>query len=66
MPIGGVTGADPGFGHGGSASEAESCRCSGVESCKQSKLSVVRRALEACGLLMLKYAFSHILETLSV
>ena len=57
-------GADPGFGQGGApASEAESCR--------HSKASILRlgsrahlRALEAFGFLMLKYAFSHILETL--
>ena len=48
---------------GGPASEAESCR--------RSEASILRpgsrahlRALEAFGFLMLKYAFSHILETL--
>ena len=59
-----ITGADPGFGQGGGpASEAESCR--------RSEASILRpgsrarlRALEAFGFLMLKYAFSHILETL--
>ena len=57
-------GADPGFGQGGApASEAESCR--------HSEASILRagsrahlRALEAFGFLMLKYAISHILETL--
>ena len=35
-----ITGADPGFGQGGgSASEAESCRCSEAESCEQSEHS---------------------------
>ena len=65
--------ADPGFprlrcgsrirSRGGPVSEAESCR--------HSKASILRsgsrarlRALEAFGFLMLKYAFSHILETL--
>ena len=60
----GYSGADPGFGQGGApASEAESCR--------RSKASILQpgsrarlRALEAFGFLMLKYAFSHILETL--
>ena len=59
-----VSGADPGFGQGGTpASEAESCQ--------RSEASILRpgsrarlRALEAFGFLMLKYAFSHILETL--
>ena len=57
------TGADPGFGQGGApASEAESCRHSEEESCEQSEQSVAR--VLAFGFLMLKYAFSHILETL--
>ena len=64
------TGADPGFGQGGGpASEAESCRHSD-QSCA-SEASILwpgsrahLRALEAFGFLMLKYAFSHILETL--
>ena len=52
------SGADPGFGQGGApASEAESCRHSETES--RSEASILRR-----GFLMLKYAFSHILETL--
>ena len=34
------TGADPGFGQGGPASEAKSCRCSEVESHEQSEQSV--------------------------
>ena len=63
-------GADPGFGQGGSqllrpkvANVAKRSRAS--------KASILRlgsrarlRALEAFGFLMLKYAFSHILETL--
>ena len=56
--------ADPGFGQGGApASETESCGCS-----KASNLQVGSRArlraLEAFRFLMVKYAFSHILETL--
>ena len=57
------SGADPGFGQGGAAYEAESCR--------RSKASILRpgsralkQALEAFGFWMLKYAFSLILETL--
>ena len=52
---------------GGPASEAESCRRSEAESRERSEHSaagVHLRALEAFGFLMLKYAFSHILETL--
>ena len=64
----GTSGADPGFGQGGGpASEAESCRRSKAESRERSEHSaagVRLRALEAFGFLMLKYAFSHILETL--
>ena len=52
-------GADPGFGQGGPGSEAKSCRRS-----EASNLWPGSRALEAFGFLMLKYAFSHILETL--
>ena len=48
---------------GGPASEAESCPHSETESRKRSEQSAAR-ALEAFGFLMLKYAFSHILETL--
>ena len=66
----GCAGADPGFGRGGTpASEAESCRRSKAE--LRDEASILRpgsrarlRALEAFGFLMLKYAFSHILETL--
>ena len=54
---------------GAPASEAESCRHSEAES--RERASILRpgsrarlRALEAFGFLMLKYAFSHILETL--
>ena len=56
------TGADPGFGQEGApGSEAENCRCSEAESHERSEQFA---ALEAFGFLMLKYAFSHILETL--
>ena len=55
---------------GAPASEAESCRRSEVE-LRERPVSNVwpgsrahLRTLEAFGLLMLKYAFSHILETL--
>ena len=34
-----LKGADPGFGRGGPASEAKSCRRSEAESCEQSKQS---------------------------
>ena len=63
-------GADPGFGQGGApASEAESCRHSKAESRERSEHSAAGvqgplKGLEAFGFLMLKYAFSHILETL--
>ena len=63
-------GADPGFGQGGApASEAESCRHSKAESHERSEHSAAGvqgplKGLEAFGFLMLKYAFSHILETL--
>ena len=51
------------WSRGGPASEAESCRHSRAYSCEQSELSVVgvQGLLE---FLMLKYAFSHILEPL--
>ena len=64
------TGADPGFGQGGTpASEAENCRRSQAESRERSEQSVagVQGPLKgpgSFGFLMLKYAFSHILETL--
>ena len=48
------------WSRGGPASEAKSCRHSEVELCERSEL----RGVEAFGFLMLKYAFSHILETL--
>ena len=63
IPIGNP-GADPGFGQGGTpASEAESCRCSEASNLQLGSRARLR-ALEAFGFLMLKYAFSHILETL--
>ena len=57
------------WSRGAPASEAESCRRSGAESCERSKLSAAGvqghlRALEAFEFLVLKYAFSHILEPL--
>ena len=58
------SGADPGFGQGGApVSEAESCRHSEVSILRLGSRARLR-ALEAFGFLMLKYAFSHILETL--
>ena len=36
-----MIGADPGFGRRGAASEAESCRCRGAESCKRSELESI-------------------------
>ena len=53
---------------GAPGSEAKSCRCSEVESCEQSEqyaagVQGLLKGLEALGFLMLKYAFSHILET---
>ena len=64
-----MTSADPVFGQGGPASEAKSCQSSGAESCEWSKLAMARVqgfyvGQEAFGFLLLKYAFSHILETL--
>ena len=54
-------GADPGFGQGGApGSEAESCQRSEAQSREQSK----QFCGQGFGFLMLKYAFSHILETL--
>ena len=57
-----TAGADhPGFGQGGPASEAESCRRSSAESSEWSEplaAKVLKQALEAFGFLMLKYAFS--------
>ena len=65
------TGADPGFGQGGGA---KLLRPKVADVAKRSRASEVSnlqlgsrarlRALEAFGFLMLKYAFSHILETL--
>ena len=58
------SGADPGFGQGGApASEAESCRRSEASILRPGSRACLR-ALEAFGFLMLKYAFSHTLETL--
>ena len=48
---------------GGPASEAESCRRSKASNLWPGSRARLR-ALEAFGFLMLKYAFSHILETL--
>ena len=65
------TGADPGFGQGGGP---QLLRPKVADVAKRSRVSEVSilwpgsraclRALEAFGFLMLKYAFSHILETL--
>ena len=58
------SGADPGFGQGGApASETESCGCSEASNLQLGSRARLR-ALEAFGFLMVKYAFSHILETL--
>ena len=55
---------DPGFGQGGApASETESCRHSKVSNLWLGSRAHLR-VVEAFGFLMLKYAFSHILETL--
>ena len=59
-------GSDPGFGQGGApASEAESCRRSEASNLRPGSGARLR-ALEVFGFLMLKYAFSHNLETLSL
>ena len=62
-------GVDPGFcWGGGAASEAKSFRCSEAEYREQSELfatGVQGPILKAFGFSMLKYAFSHILVTLS-
>ena len=52
------------FVKGAPASEAEICWCSKVSNLQQGSGACLR-ALETFGFLMLKYAFSHILETLS-
>ena len=64
------TGADPGFGQGGPQPLRPKVANVAKRSCA-SEASILRpgsmallRALEAFGFLMLKYAFSHILETL--
>ena len=66
----GYAGADPGFGQGG----AQLLRPKVADVAKWSHVSkasnlwpgsrALKQALEAFGFLMLKYAFSHILETL--
>ena len=65
-----LSGADPGFGQGG----PQVLRPKVADVVKRSRVSEASnlrwgsrarlRALEAFGFLMLKYAFSHILETL--
>ena len=50
---------------GGPASEAKSCQCSKASNLQLGSRACLR-ALEAFGFLMLKNAFSHILETLFV
>ena len=64
------SGADPGFGQGGSQLLRPKVADVAKRS-RASKASILRpgsraclRALEAFGFLMLKYTFSHILETL--
>ena len=66
-----LTGVDPGFGQGGGAQvlrpkvadEAKRSRASEASNLRPGSRARLR-ALEAFGFLMLKYAFSHILETL--
>ena len=66
------SGADPWFGQGGKASQAESCRCSRVELCKWSELSTagVHGPLKGPGSFWVFnaqiYAFSHILDSFSL
>ena len=55
-------GADPGFGQGGDPA-SESCRHSEASNLQPGSRACLR-VLETFGFLMLKYAFSHILETL--
>ena len=67
-----IPGADPGFGQGG----AQLLRLKVANIVKWSRASeasnlwpgsrALKRALEAFGLLMPKYVFSHILETFSL
>ena len=64
------TGADPGFGQGGPqllrpkvADVAKRSRASEASFLRPGSRAL-KRALEAFGFLMLKYAFSHILDTL--
>ena len=65
------TGADPGFGQGGGPHLLRPKVADIAKRSRASEVSILRpgsrarlRALEAFGFLMLKYAFSHILETL--
>ena len=64
-------GADPGFGQGGGPQLLRLKVANVAKRSRVSEASILRpgsrarlRALEAFGFLMLKYAFSHILETL--
>ena len=66
-----TTGADPGFGQGGGAQLLRPKVADVAKWSRASEASILQpgsraglRALEAFGFLMLKYAFSHILETL--
>ena len=66
-----MTGGDPGFGHGGGpqllspkVANVAKQSCTSEASNMQLGSRANLRALEAFGFLMLKYAFSHILETL--
>ena len=59
-----IPGVDPGFGQGEAPGpQAESCWCSEASNFQLGSRACLR-ALEAFGFLMLKYAFSNILETL--
>ena len=60
------TGVDPGFCQEGVeiAFEAQSCQCSEVEPFEQiMPYAALEWTLETLGFLMLKYAFTHIIET---
>ena len=66
-----LSGADPGFGQGGGPQLLRPKVADIAKRSPASEASILRpgsrarlRALEAFGFLMLKYAFSHILETL--
>ena len=65
------SGADPGFGQGGGPQLLRPTVADVAKRSRVSEASILQRgsrarlrALEAFGFLMLKYAFSHILDTL--